>query len=78
MNHSKEIFLPFATPVLDTYGFTWAREALTRAMVIGVKSRSTAAASLISIDGLLLSRLCPSSGEAASHHSQSVPGFAHI
>jgi len=47
VNDSKEIFLPFTTPVLGTDGSTWAREALKVATVIGA---SGTAASLISTD----------------------------
>lgn len=57
----KEISLPFTTPVLDTYGSTLAREALTSmAMVIGATESVSTAANLVVSDvaGFFLSRPC--------------------
>ena len=61
MGDSKEVSLPFTTPVLGTYGSTSAREALTSmAMVIEATKSVSTAANLVVTDvaGLFPSRPC--------------------
>ena len=73
VNDSKEVILPMTTPVLDAYGSTWERGALTRAMVIG--ATGTAAQNLIVTGGVLLFRTDASFGEAAPVTANFVPGI---